>query len=103
MRVSMIDNLYRKRVSEKNAVNCSKIVQILHAYNFAIFNLCNDWRICSIEYSVRFAHTARVCRWRSKPIRALVKGSWHAFVGHGINKCLRGYAPGMHECLHDNI
>lgn len=30
----MIDNLYRKRVSEKNAVNCSKIVQILHAYNF---------------------------------------------------------------------
>ena len=41
---------------------------------FAIFNLCNDWRICSIEYSVRFAHTARVCRWRSKPIRALVKG-----------------------------
>ena len=49
---------------------------------FVIFNLCNDWRICSIEYSVRFAHTARVCRWRSKPIRALVKGSWHAFVGH---------------------
>ena len=49
---------------------------------FAIFNLCNDWRICSIEYSVRFAHTARVCRWRSKPIRALVKGSWHVFVGH---------------------
>lgn len=42
---------------------------------FAIFNLCNDWRICSIEYSVRFAHTARVCRWRAKPIRALVKGS----------------------------
>ena len=42
---------------------------------FAIFNLCNDWRICSIEHSVRFAHTARVCRWRSKPIRALVKGS----------------------------
>ena len=42
---------------------------------FAIFNLCNDWRICLIEYSVRFAHTARVCRWRSKPIRALVKGS----------------------------
>ena len=42
---------------------------------FAIFNLCNDWRICSIEYSVRFAHTARVCRWRSKPIRALVKGN----------------------------
>lgn len=41
---------------------------------FAIFNLCNYWRICSIEYSVRFAHTARVCRWRSKPIRALVKG-----------------------------
>lgn len=34
-RGSMIDNLYRKRVSEKkNAVNCSKIVQILHAYNF---------------------------------------------------------------------
>lgn len=42
---------------------------------FVIFSLCNDWRICSIEYSVRFAHTARVCRWRSKPIRALVKGS----------------------------
>lgn len=41
---------------------------------FAIFNLCNDWRICSIEYSVRFAHTAHVCRWRSKPNRALVKG-----------------------------
>ena len=78
----MIDNLYRKRVSEKNAVNCSKIVQISHAYKFAIFNLCNDWRICSIEYSVRFAHTARVCRWRSKPNRALVKGSWHVFVGH---------------------
>ena len=42
---------------------------------FAIFNLCNNWRICSIEYSVRFAHTAHVCRWRSKPIRALVKGN----------------------------
>lgn len=51
---------------------------------FAIFNLCNDWRICSIEYSVRFAHTAHVCRWRSKPNRALVKGSWHVFVGHDI-------------------
>lgn len=28
------------------------------------------------------------------------------FVGHGINKCLRGYAPGMYECLlteRDNI
>ena len=87
-------------------------MQILHAHNFVIFNLCNDWRICSIEYSVRFAHTARVCRWRSKPIRALVKGSatrlldtmasmcpTMVFVGHGINKCLRGYAPGMHECL----
>ena len=48
----------------------------------AIFNLCNDWRICSIEYSVRFAHTAHVCRWRSKPNRTLVKESWHAFVGH---------------------
>ena len=23
------------------------------------------------------------------------------FVGHGINKCLRGYAPGMYECLLD--
>ena len=69
---------------------------------FAIFNLCNDWRICSIEYSVRFAHTARVCRWRSKPIRALVKeGRMRlldtiesiclpmVFVGHGINKRLR--------------
>lgn len=22
-----------------------------------------------------------------------------SFVGHGINKCLWGYAPGMHECL----
>lgn len=79
---------------------------------FAIFNLCNDWRICSIEHSVRFAHTARVCRWRSKPIRALVKGSATrlldmmviicppmVLVGHGINKCLRGYALGMHECL----
>lgn len=83
---------------------------------FVIFNLCNDWRICSIEYSVRFAHTAHVCRWRSKPIRALVKGSATrlldtiasmcpsmVFVGHGINKCLQGYAPGMHECLRDNI
>ena len=49
---------------------------------FVIFNLCNDWRICSIEYSVRFAHTAHVCRWRSKPIRALVKGSAGVFVGH---------------------
>ena len=79
---------------------------------FAIFNLCNDWRICLIEYSVRFAHTARVCRWRSKPIRALVKEGrvclldtqrnmcpTTLFVGHGINKCLRGYAPGMYECL----
>lgn len=27
------------------------------------------------------------------------------FVGHGINKCLRGYAPGMYECLfaHDKL
>ena len=78
----MIDNLYRKRVSEKNAVNCSKIVQILHAHNFVIFNLCNDWRICSIECSVRFTHTAHVCRWRSKLNRAVVKGNWHVFVGH---------------------
>lgn len=70
--------------------------------SFVIFNLCNDWRISSIEYSVRFAHTARVCRWRSKPIRALVKEGrmrlldtmvsmcpTMLFVGHGINKCLQ--------------
>ena len=25
------------------------------------------------------------------------------FVGHGINKCLQWYAPGMYECLRDNI
>lgn len=72
----MIDNLYRKRVSEKKRCqlfeNCANFARVQF---FAIFNLCNDWRICSIEYSVRFAHTARVCRWRSKPIRALVKGS----------------------------
>ena len=52
---------------------------------FAIFNLCNDWRICSIKYSVRFAHTARVCRWSSKPNRALVKGSAGVFVGHATH------------------
>ena len=49
---------------------------------FVIFNLCNDWRICSIEYSARFVHTAHVCRWRSKLNRALVKESWRVFVGH---------------------
>ena len=113
----MIDNLYRKRVSEKKTLSIvRKLCKFCMRTIFAIFNLCNDWRICSIEYSVRFAHTARVCRWRSKPIRALVKGSatrlldmWRnmcptmLFVGHGINKCLRGYAPGMYECLRDNI
>lgn len=29
-----------------------------------------------------------------------------SFVGHGINKCLQWYAPGMYECLlteHDNV
>ena len=79
----MIDNLYRKRVSEKKTLSIvRKLCKFCMRTIFAIFNLCNDWRICSIEYSVRFAHTARVCRWRSKPIRALVKGSWHVFVGH---------------------
>lgn len=113
----MIDNLYRKRASEKKTLSIvRKLCKFCMRTIFAIFNLCNDWRICSIEYSVRFAHTAHVCRWRSKPIRALVKGSATRlldtmasmcppmlFVGHGINKCLRGYAPGMYECLHDNI
>ena len=116
----MIDNLYRKRVSEKKTLSIvRKLCKFRMRTIFVIFNLCNDWRICSIEYSVRFAHTARVCRWRSKPIRALVKGSatrlldtmasmcpTMVFVGHGINKCLRGYAPGMYECLlteRDNI
>ena len=115
----MIDNLYRKRVSEKTLSIVRKLCKFCMRTIFAIFNLCNDWRICSIECSVRFAHTAHVCRWRSKPIRALVKGSTTRlldarrnmcpttlFVGHGINKCFRGYAPGMHECLlteRDNI
>lgn len=75
-RGSMIDNLYRKRVSEKKTLSIvRKLCKFCMRIIFAIFNLCNDWRICSIEYSVRFAHTARVCRWRSKPIRALVKGN----------------------------
>ena len=79
----MIDNLYRKRVSEKKTLSIvRKLCKFRMRIIFAIFNLCNDWRICSIEYSVRFAHTARVCRWRSKPIRALVKGNADAFVGH---------------------
>lgn len=108
----MIDNLYRKHVSEKTLSIVRKLCKFCMRTIFTIFNLCNDWRICSIEHSVRFAHTARVCRWRSKPIRALVKGAGMclldtiasmcptmAFVGHGINKCLRGYAPGMYECL----
>jgi hypothetical protein len=108
----MIDNLYRKRVSEKTLSIVRKLCKFCMCTIFAIFNLCNDWRVCSIEYSVRFAHTARVCRWRSKPIRALVKGSAMClldtrrnmcpttlFVGHEINKCLRGCAPGMYECL----
>ena len=112
-RGSMIDNLYRKRVSEKKTLSIvRKLCKFCMRIIFAIFNLCNDWRICSIEYSVRFAHTARVCRWRSKPIRALVKGSatrlldtmasmcpTTPFVGHGINKCLRRCAPGIYECL----
>ena len=71
----MIDNLYRKRVSEKTLSIVRKLCKFCMRTIFVIFNLCNDWRICSIEYSVRFAHTARVCRWRSKPIRALVKGN----------------------------
>lgn len=73
-RGSMIDNLYRKRVSEKTLSIVRKLCKFCMRAIFTIFNLCNDWRICSIEYSVRFAHTARVCRWRSKPNRALVKG-----------------------------
>lgn len=56
---------------------------------FAIFNLCNDWRICSIEYSVRFAHTAHVCRWRSKPIRALVKGSAECVCWTRLRVCVQ--------------
>lgn len=75
-RGSMIDNLYRKRVSEKKTLSIvRKLCKFCMRTIFTIFNLCNDWLICSIEYSVRFAHTARVCRWHSKPIRALVKGN----------------------------
>lgn len=82
-RGSMIDNLYRKRVSEKKTLSIvRKLCKFCMRTIFAIFNLCNDWRICSIDYSVRFAHTARVCRWRSKPIRALVKENADVFVGH---------------------
>ena len=68
----------------------------------------------SRKRSVRFAHAAHAFRWRSKLNRALVKGGATrlldtmasmclpmVFVGHGINKCLRGYAPGMYECLLD--
>ena len=79
----MIDNGYRLGVSEKKTLSIvRKLCEFCMRTIFAIFNLCNDWRICSIEYSVRFAHTARVCRWRSKPIRALVKGRRDVFVGH---------------------
>ena len=116
----MIDNLYRKRASEKKRCqlfeNCANFacVQFSQSLIFATIG-----GFVQFECFVRFAHTARVCRWRSKPIRALVKGSATCLldtmasmclpivlVGHGINKCLRGYAPGMHECLlteRDNI
>lgn len=66
-----IANVRRKKTLSIVRKLCKFCMRII----FVIFNLCNDWRICSIEYSVRFAHTARVCRWRSKPIRALVKGN----------------------------
>lgn len=73
-----IANVYRKKTLSIVRKLCKFCMRTI----FVIFNLCNDWRICSIEYSVRFAHTAHVCRWRSKPIRALVKGSEGTFVGH---------------------
>lgn len=72
---------------------------------FAIFNLYNEWRICSIECFVRFAHTAHVCRWRSKPIRALVKGSAMCLLDTELtNVCSDTRQECMNVCNeHDNI
>ena len=97
----MIDDLYRKRVSEKKTLSIvRKLCKFCMRTIFAIFNLCNDWRICSIEYSVRFAHTARVCRWRSKPIRALVKGSATRLLDTELtNVCVDMRQECMNVCL----
>ena len=116
----MIDNLYRKRVSEKKRCqlfeNCA---------NFACVQFSQSLIVATIDgfarLNIRFASLTR---------RAFVAGApnqfapWSRevgmrlldtmasicppmlFVGHGINKCFRQYAPGMYECLlteRDNI
>lgn len=104
-RGSMIDNLYRKRVSEKNAANCSKIVQILHAYNFRNLNI----RFASLTRRAFVAGAPnQFAPWSREAGMCLLDTQRNmcppmVFVGHGINKCLRRYAPGMYECLRDNI
>ena len=109
----MIDNLYRKRTSEKKRCqlfeNCA---------NFACVQFSQSLIFATIGWFVRLN-----IRFASLTRRAFVAGApnqfapWSreagmclldtmasmcptmVFVGHGINKCLRGYAPGMHECL----
>lgn len=103
----MIDNLYRKRVSEKKRCqlfeNCANFACVQFSQSL-IFATIGGF----VRLNIRFASLTR---------RAFVAGApnqfapWSrevrsVFVGHGINKCLRGYAPGMYECLlteRDNI
>lgn len=73
-------------------------VGVILARQLARLMLVNDWLLLSRvgcrgrwfenagsrECSVRFAHTAHACRWRSKPNRALVKEGCELFVGHAI-------------------
>lgn len=111
----MIDNLYRKRASEKKRYqlfeNCANFACVQFSQSL-IFATIGGF----VRLNIRFASLTR---------RAFVAGapnqfaSWSReagtglldtmesmcpttlFVGHGINKCLRGYAPGMHESLLD--
>ena len=116
----MIDNLYRKRVSKKK--RCQ------------LFENCANFACVQFSQSLIFATIGGFVRlnilFASLTRRTFVAGApnqfapWSreagvclldtiasmcpttSFVGHRINKCLRGYVPGMHECLlteHDNI
>lgn len=116
----MIDNLYRKRVSEKKRCqlfeNCANFACVQFSQSLIFATIGGFVRLNVLFASLtrrtfvagapnQFAPWSREARACLLDMMASMCPTM-VFVGHGINKCLRGYAPGMHECLlteRDNI
>ena len=109
----MIDNLYRKRVSEKKRCqlfeNCANFACVQFSQSLIFVTIGGFVRL-----NIRFASLTRrafvagvpnqFAPWSRKAGMRLLDTMASIcpttlFVGHGINKCFRQYAPGMHECL----